>query len=186
MANRALPLVPVARKVDIMATRRIPIKITTRVTTRATMQRQVRVQHQSRTYSQASFSAWQGSIPGNVTNNYGDVNTISGEGRQVAIGVQGSVVQISSPLPVDAEALATASRQLLDLIDQIPLPVDDIERLRADADEVIDEAGESHPDQDLLRSRGRSMLGLLGTVSTAAAGGIIAQLISRALLAALG
>lgn len=170
--------------------RKIPIKITTRVTTR--VQRQVRVQHQTRTHSSAhaSFAAWQGSMPAQqpqeVINYYGDTNTITGEGHQVAIGVYGSVTQISGPPPVDPPALARAARQLLDLLDQLDVDDDDRDQLRNDAEDVLDAAAEAEPDQDRLRARGRSMAGVLGRVGTAATGGTIAQLLGPAILTAMG
>ena len=44
----------------------------------------------------------------------------------------------------------------------------------------------AEPDQDRLRSRGRSMVGILGRVGTAATGGTIAQLLGHAMLTAMG
>lgn len=170
--------------------RKIPIKITTRVTTR--VQRQVRVQHQTRTNTSAhaSFAAWQGSIPAlqpqEVVNHYGDTNTITGEGHQVAIGVYGSVTQISGPPPVDATALGRAAQQLLELLDQLDVDDDVRDQLRDDAEDVLDAASAAQPDQERLRARGRSMAGILGRVGTAATGGTIAQLLGHAMLTAMG
>lgn len=168
-----------------MATRKIPIKFT--VTTRATVQR--RVQLRSRTHSSArtSFSSWQGPLmPNEITNYYGDHNTIAGDGNMVAIGVQGSVVQITGPPPVNPHEIAGASRQLLAVLDQIPLDADDVEQLRADAETVVAEAAADQPDQEELRSRGKSMAEVLGKVGTAATGGVIAQLVGRAIMTSMG
>ena len=98
----------------------------------------------------------------------------------------GSVTQISGPPPVDPDQLATASLQLLDLLDQLPISDDEREGLRDDAEDVLDAAAVAEPDQDRLRSRGRSMVGVLGRVGTAATGGTIAQLLGHAMLTAMG
>lgn len=152
------------------------------------MQRQVRVQHQSRTHrsGHVAFAAWQGPVPQHTTNNYGDTNTITGEGHQVAIGVSGSVTQISGPPPVNPNQLATAAQHLLDLLDQLPISEHERATLRGDAEDVLDTAADAEPDQDRLRARGRSMVGVLGRVGTAATGGTIAQLLGHAMLTAMG
>jgi hypothetical protein len=165
-----------------MMARKIPIKVTTRVR----VQRQIRTQHHVRSTGRASFAAWQGPVPQHTTNNYGDTNTITGEGHQVAIGVSGSVTQISGPPPVDPARLAAASQQLLELLDQLPISEDERDGLRDDAEDVLDAAASADPDQDLLRARGRSMVGVLGKVGTAAAGGTIAQLLGHAMMTAMG
>ncbi|MGE0170926.1 hypothetical protein [Nocardioides sp.] len=167
--------------------RKIPIKVklTARGTTR--VRRQIRVQQRVQVHSstQAWLAAWQGPLPEQVTNYYGDVTTVSGQGHQVAIGVQGSVTQISGPPPIDTEQFAGAAQQVLDLLDQLPVSDEDREALREDAEDVLDVAAETEPDQDRLRARGRSMLEVLGRVTTAAAGGTIAQLLGQAILASV-
>lgn len=124
--------------------------------------------------------------PHEVINYYGDTNTITGEGHQVAIGVYGSVTQISGPPPVDPAALGRAAQQLLELLDQLDVDDDVRDQLRDDAEDVLDAAAATEPDQDRLRARGRSMAAVLGRVGTAATGGTIAQLLGPAILTAMG
>lgn len=104
-------------------------------------------------------------MPHPTTINYGDTNTITGEGHQVAIGVYGSVTQISGPPPVDPAALATAAQQLLELLDV----EDDVrDQFRDDAEDVLDAAAAAEPNQDRLQTRGRSRRGRHSTPHRAA------------------
>jgi len=98
---------------------KIPIKVTTRVTTR--VQRQVRVQHQTRTRGtgHVSFAAWQGPMPEHTTNYYGDTNTITARATRSpsactaasprSAGRHRSIPTSSPPPPCSCSTCSTSS-----------------------------------------------------------------------------
>jgi hypothetical protein len=168
---------------------RIPMKITVR--------RQVQVRTtshvQSRRTIQSSSHQSFGSVsrigpPGdNINNHFGDINTISGDGNQVAIGTVGNVTQLGGATqPIDAERLRATIRELQAVLPVLPVEEHERERLKEDTGALLDELDSDAPDEQRQRRLGGAIGEKLIGIGTAAAGGGIAQLVGKALLVALG
>lgn len=143
---------------------RIPMKVTVKTQTR--LQSHTRFQVQSR-HSFGS-AAWIGPMGDRISNHYGDINTITGDGNQVAIGISGSVTQISWSTPVDPDRLRATLRELEAALPILPLDEQDRDALRTAAGQLLDEADSTEPDKDQQRRLGVAISEKLLSIGTTA------------------
>lgn len=163
---------------------RIPVKLTIKTQSRTRVQSHARFQVQSR-HSFGS-AGWMGPAGDQISHHYGDVNTITGDGNQVAIRSVGSVTQISWSEPVDPDRFRTALREIEAALPILPVDEQDREALRIAASQLLDHLDSDQPDEDRQRRLGTAISEKLLAIGTAAAGGGIAQVLGKALLTALG
>lgn len=121
-----------------------------------------------------------------ISNHYGDINTVTGDGNQVAIGTYGSVTQISWTDPVNLDQLKTALREIEVALPILPVDEQDRDAMRTAADDLRAETETDEPDQDRQRRLGAALGEKLLSIGSTAAGGGIAQVLGKALLTALG
>lgn len=105
----------------------------------------------------------------------------AGGSMQTAVNSTGvvQVIQINDG-PVDLEKFSRAARTLLDEVDTLDLPADELEELRQAGEELHSELEGSAPDHARLRKLGGTIVRLLGTLTASGAASYMVQLLTSA------